>query len=238
LSSGTVSNKKPVFFLPIWFQAIKGSNAVESGIQVLPLMLSLVVASIAGGLTTQKIGYYTPTAIVGACIMSIGAGLLTTLHVETSKGQWIGYQILFGFGMGLCFQAPNLAAQTCLPVKDVPIGIALNFFGQLLGGSIAVPVGQNILDTQLIHRLSGIPGFDSNLITSGGAINLISSLAPDVRGQAVLAYNDALRNVLIIGTVVSCLAVVCVSGMEFRTVLKPKASSATADAESKVEEQV
>jgi hypothetical protein len=205
-------------------------------------MLSMVVASMAGGFATQKIGYYTPGAILGASIMSIGAGLLTTLHVDTSNGHWIGYQILFGFGMGLSFQAPNLAAQTCLPKMDGPIGIALNFFGQLLGGAIAVPVGQNVLDNQLIHKLSGIAGFDSNLITSGGAISLISSLAPDVREQVLVAYNDALRNVLIIGTVVSCIAVLCVSGLEFRTMLKPKGPPTTepnnADAEPKVDEKV
>lgn len=94
-------------------------------------MLAMVLASIFSGITTQKIGYYTPYAIAGSCIMSVGAGLLTTLQVDTGEGKWIGYQIIYGFGMGLCFQAPNLAAQTVLPMKDVPMGLALLFFGQL-----------------------------------------------------------------------------------------------------------
>ena len=57
-------------------------------------MLSMVVASIAGGLATHKVGYYTPFAIVGSCLMSVGAGLLATLQVDTGEGKWIGYQIL------------------------------------------------------------------------------------------------------------------------------------------------
>ncbi|EPE30561.1 MFS general substrate transporter [Glarea lozoyensis ATCC 20868] len=216
-----------VFFLPIWFQAIKGSDAIGSGIRLLPLMLSMVVSSIAGGLTIQKVGYYTPFAIVGSSIMSLGAGLLTTLHVDSSNGHWIGYQILFGFGLGLCLQAPNLAAQTSLPTKDVPIGVALVFFGQLLGGAIAVPVGQNILDNQLIEKLSGIAGFDSSLITSGGAVALISSLPSDVRAMVLEAYNNSLRSVFVIGAVVSCLSVVSVAGLEFRSTLKPKPQHVT-----------
>jgi hypothetical protein len=77
------------------------------------LLVTFVAAqtSIFGGITTQKIGHYTPYAIAGSCIMSVGAGLLTTLQVDTGEGKWIGYQIIYGFGMGLCFQAPNLAAQ-------------------------------------------------------------------------------------------------------------------------------
>lgn len=67
-----------VYFLPIWFQSIKGSSAVESGIHLLPMMISMVVGSIGGGITNSKIGYYTPLAIIGSCIMSVGAGLLTT----------------------------------------------------------------------------------------------------------------------------------------------------------------
>jgi len=35
-----------IYFLPLWFQAIKGVSAVTSGIDTLPLVLALVVASI------------------------------------------------------------------------------------------------------------------------------------------------------------------------------------------------
>lgn len=29
--------------------------------------------------------------------MSVGAGLLTTLQLDTGTGKWIGYQILYGY---------------------------------------------------------------------------------------------------------------------------------------------
>jgi MFS family permease len=42
-----------VYYLPIWFQAIKGVSAVKSGIMSLPLILGTVIMSmVAGGLTT------------------------------------------------------------------------------------------------------------------------------------------------------------------------------------------
>jgi hypothetical protein len=200
-------------------------------------MLSMVVASIFGGLMTQKIGYYTQFAIVGSCIMSVAAGLLTTLEVDTGKGKWVGYQVLYGFGMGLCFQVPNLAAQTVLPTKDVPVGIALMFFGQLLGAAVFVSVGENVLDNQLVQRLSGLPGFNSSLITSGGATSLLSSLPVILRETALTAYNEALRKVFQIGLIVSCLTVLGAATLEWRSILKKPEANASAETSGAAEEK-
>ncbi|GME34335.1 mfs aflatoxin efflux [Neofusicoccum parvum] len=228
-----------VYFLPVWFQSIKGSSAVESGIRLLPLLLAMVLASIVGGFTTTKIGYYTPLAIVGSCIMAVGAGLLTTLQVDTSEAKWIGYQILYGFGMGLCFQAPNLAAQTVLPTKDVPVGTSLMFFSQLLGAAIFVSVGENVLDNQLVRRLSGLPGFDPTLVTDGGATSLLTSLPVNLRETGLVAYNGALRNVFQIGLILACLTVLGTTALEWRSVLKkPMQNSEDGTSEAAMEENV
>ncbi|KAF2247564.1 putative MFS aflatoxin efflux pump [Trematosphaeria pertusa] len=214
------------YFLPIWFQSITGSSAVDSGIRLLPLMLSMVAASIFGGIATQKIGYYTPFAILGAFLMSVGSGLLTTLQVDTTEGKWIGYQILYGFGMGLAFQAPNLAAQTVLPKQDVAIGSALMFFGQLIGATVFISIGENVLDNQLLKRLSGLPGFDPSLVTSGGATSLLSSLPASMRGTVLTAYNEALRVVFQVGLIVSCLTILGSVALEWKSVKKEAAAQA------------
>ena len=88
-----------VYYLPIWFQAVKNVSAVASGIRNLPMILALVIMSvIAGGLVTA-IGYYTPFMIASSILMSVGAGLLTTFKVNTGHAEWIGYQVIFGFGV-------------------------------------------------------------------------------------------------------------------------------------------
>lgn len=105
------------YYLPIWFQAIKDVGAYQSGIDTLPLILALVVASIAAGGLVQRIGYYTPFMIANSCIMSIGAGLIATFTPAIGHPKWIGYQTIFGFGLGLGMQQANLAAQPVLPRK-------------------------------------------------------------------------------------------------------------------------
>ncbi|KAF4539092.1 MFS aflatoxin efflux [Lasiodiplodia theobromae] len=210
-----------VYFLPLWFQTIKSSSAVQSGIQLLPLLLSMVLASILGGITNTRIGYYTPLAIAGSSIMAVGAGLLTTFHPSTTEGAWIGYQVLYGFGMGLCFQAPNLAAQTVLPTPDVPIGTSLMFFSQLFGAAIFVSVGQNVMDNELVRRMRAlVPGFEASSVTQGGATEVLAGLPAELRQAGRVAYNEALRKVFVIGLVLACLTVLGTAALEWRSVLK------------------
>jgi len=83
-----------VYYLPIWFQAIKHASAIHSGVMSLPLIISLVFASILGGLLISRIGYYTPSMIVGTIFIMIGAALMTTFQPDSKDAQWIGYQIL------------------------------------------------------------------------------------------------------------------------------------------------
>ena len=56
-----------IYYIPIWFQAIKGVSAVESGIRNLPMILGLVIISILTGIGTTLLGYYTPFMIICKC---------------------------------------------------------------------------------------------------------------------------------------------------------------------------
>jgi MFS family permease len=230
-----------VYYLPIWFQAIKGVSAVNSGIMLLPLSLSMVAASMLTGVAVSKTGYYTPFMIAGSCLLSIGAGLLTTLQLDTEQAKWVGYQFLYGFGMGMTFQAPNLAAQTVLPMKDVSIGVSLMFFTQLLGGAIFISVGQNVLNNELLKRLTGLPGFNPSMVEDTGATNLITSLPADLRQPVLTAYNGALRVVFIVGLCLACLIILGACAMEWRSVKEKKpvkpADPETAGVQASTEER-
>lgn len=71
------------YYIPIWFQAIKGTTAIQSGINNLPSILAAVVFSIVSGGLVTVLGYYT-----WACILS---AILTTVvcacGVATSKSE-------------------------------------------------------------------------------------------------------------------------------------------------------
>ena len=111
---------------------------MQSGIRGLAFVLALVVASIIAGVFVSSVGYYAPCIIACSILMSIGAGLLTTLRVDSGKAEWIGFQVLAGLGMGLGMQQSGMAAQVVLEPEDVSVGASLMFFSQQLGGSVFI----------------------------------------------------------------------------------------------------
>ncbi|KAK5192938.1 hypothetical protein LTR92_007232 [Exophiala xenobiotica] len=223
-----------VYYLPIWFQAIKGVSAVSSGIHLLPMVIPIVVATIMTGQLVSRIGYYTPFMIFGVCLAAIGSGLLTTLEINTTAGLWIGFQILYGFGLGSCSQAPNMAAQTVLKREDVSVGASLMFFGQTLFGAVFVSVGQNVLDNQLANRLAGIPGVTPQLIQSTGATDLLNLIPAKYHAEVLKAYNASLRVCFQVALIMACLSILGAVSMEWRTVRKnlpPKKPDSDREAE-------
>ncbi|CZT01043.1 related to transporter (major facilitator superfamily) [Rhynchosporium agropyri] len=224
-----------IYFLPIWFQAIKGVSAVTSGINTLPLVLSLVVASIIAGGITAKTGYYTGQLIVCSVVISIGTGLLTTLKVDTPLPKWLGYQFLYGFGLGLGMQQAGMAAQTCLAKKDVMIGVSLMFFMQGIGGAIFVSIGQTVFTQRLIANLSKVGGISipPAMIVRTGATELRNIVPPQYLHLVLIAYNAALSDVFKVG--VACAVASIISGltMEWKSVKALKEASARKEAENK-----
>jgi MFS family permease len=184
------------------------------------MLMPFVVASIITGQLVSRIGYYTPFMIFGVCLTAVGAGLLTTLEIDTSEGKWIGFQIVYGLGLGSCSQAPNMAAQTVLPREDVAIGASLMFFSQQLFGAVFTSVGQNVLDNQLANRLAGIPGISPRLIQGTGATELLNLIPAEYRAAALEAYNNSLRVCFQVGLIMACLPILGALGMEWRSVKK------------------
>ncbi|CAA9964085.1 aflatoxin efflux pump [Pyrenophora teres f. maculata] len=206
-------------YIPLWFQAIKGVSAMQSGINTIPLVLSVVLGSIMSGALVQRIGYYTPFMIIGSGMMAVGTGLLTTWDMNTGTGLWIGYQIIIGFGVGCTMQHPNIAVQTVLPKPDVPIGTAVLSLCQTLGGAVFAAVGQNLYISKFTAGLEQIGGLNPHHILAGGATDLTSGQPPAVKHMILAAYNSSLtQGTFFAALIVACLAVPAAIGMEWRSV--------------------
>ncbi|KAK9359448.1 major facilitator superfamily domain-containing protein [Lipomyces starkeyi] len=207
-----------VYFVPLWFQAIKGVSAVQSGINTLPLVLSLVIAAIISGATITRTGWYNLWMILCSVLMAIGAAFLTTFQVDTGSAKWIGYQCLFGFGLGMGMQQAGLAAQAVLAKKDVSIGVSLMFFAQSLGGAIFVCVGQSVFSNELVTGLKQISGIDPMIILATGATELRHVIAPEDFAAVLVSYNQALVKAFIVALAVAAFSIVPALGMEWKNV--------------------
>ncbi|EME84699.1 uncharacterized protein MYCFIDRAFT_152920 [Pseudocercospora fijiensis CIRAD86] len=216
-----------VFYIPTWFQAVKGTSAVKSGIDTIPMILALVVGSIFAGVMVGRIGYYTPFAMAASVVMPIGAGLITTWKTSSDSGAWIGYQVLMGLGVGVGMQQGAMAAQTVLSRKDVPTGVSLMFLMQQLGGAIFVSVGQNVFQSSLISGLvRQVPELDPVTIVNTGATDIRKLVPEQDLPQTLVVYNHALRQVFIVGVILACLSCFGSFALEWRSVKGEQGPSA------------
>lgn len=116
-----------------------------------------------------------------------------------------------------------LPAQTVLPRADVPLGLALMFFCQQLGGAVFLAVSQNVFSSTLVRSLSGIAGLDARAIVNTGATNLRRVVPKDQVAIVVKAYSHALTRVFVLTAILSACMVLGALAIEWRKISrKPK----------------
>ena len=215
-----------VYFIPIYFQAIKGVDAKQSGIDTIPLIVANNVASLTSGILTTKFGSYVQYFYGCSILTSIGGGLITTWQVDSPHSKWIGYQIISGFGTGLALALPQVAVQPGLTPQDIPIGISMTIFFQFFGGALFVSIGNNILNSKLVQYVSdiGIPDFDASKVFQAGATELRRAVPAAYLPQVLVAYSEALRLVFRAGLAMACLSVLAALPLEWRSMKPPKKS--------------
>ncbi|KAL3421805.1 hypothetical protein PVAG01_05961 [Phlyctema vagabunda] len=219
-----------IYFIPLWFQAIKGVSAVQSGINNLAMVLAMVVSVISTGVFVAKAGYYVPPMLLSPILLAVGAGLITTFSAETSSSRWIGYQIIYGLGLGMGMQQASMAAQTCLSRKDVSTGISLMFFCQSLGGAIFVCIAESLFTNTLAKDLRSLPGqmLDTQTISTAGATQLRQLVSPELLPEVLVLYNKALHKAFFVALGVGAAAIIPALGMEWKSVKKDKAKDTAA----------
>jgi hypothetical protein len=208
-----------IYYLPFYFQAVKGTSAEQSGIRCIPYLVSVTVASLlVGGLITG-FGPYTPFTWIGSALFCIGCGLLHTLDVDSSNGIWIGYQILAGFGAGACVQIPFIAVQVVLNEKDMPTGNAIAIFTNSLGGAVSVSAAQNIFSNQLVDQLQEkVPQIPAQLVVAAGATRVDQVVPAKLLPGALEAYNSAVTTAFILPIACAGVAFLVSWGFEWKSV--------------------
>ncbi|KAJ5343676.1 major facilitator superfamily domain-containing protein [Penicillium brevicompactum] len=223
------------YYLPIWFQAIKNKSATDSGIANLPSLISIVIFAMIGGVLASYIGYYTPLLIASSVLTAIGAGLLTTLKVNSTIGYWFGYQVLLSAGVGVGAQNALLVASVAVAPIDMAMTTSILTFVQTLSSAILLPVGQSVFQNQLSANLiSSLPGVDISQIMHSGATGFREHLRPGELPLALEAYNKALCQTFYVGVAAAALSIFGPIFMDWLS-LKSGVKAKMEDDESSVE---
>ncbi|KAH7906463.1 transporter [Hygrophoropsis aurantiaca] len=195
--------------LPLLYQS-RGSSATQSGIDIIPYMMSgVITVVIAGGIITVS-GYPWPFLVFFPLIASAAFGLLYTISPETSASRIIGYQILLGIGLGAAIQNTVVVAQGEVVNEPslVPLATSAVTFMQLIGSSMGLAAAGAVFTSALRSELSiHLPDVPSSLIDAvASSVTVIFSLPEQEMTAAIAAYVSAVDRVYLIGVPAAALA--------------------------------
>ncbi|KAI0975381.1 MFS toxin efflux pump [Xylaria arbuscula] len=163
-------------------------------------------------------GYYTPLMVLGSIMMTIGFGFLTSFTPTTGLSSLIGYQVLFGIGIGFAFPQPWTAIQIALPPEDIPTGLSAVSFAISIGAALIISISQSIFTNTLRRSLSAIPGLDVDRIIRSGATDLLKIIKPSEKDVVLSAYNWAVTRTFWACVAVSLVGLLAALCMEWKSV--------------------
>ncbi|KAI0401756.1 putative gliotoxin efflux pump [Xylaria palmicola] len=184
-----------IYNLPIYFQSVKGSGPTLSGIQILPLIVSASVLVVLTGIACTKFPIYQIYIFIGASLTAIGAGLLYTLKVNSYAGEYIGFQLIVGFGNGIAQQIPLTLVQTLTKPQDLADSMSTVLFFQLLSGALSVAASQSVFINRLLIAASQrLPEVSRKTIITTGATDLQRVFTPEQLPLIQESYLIGLRD--------------------------------------------
>ncbi|MFE5173759.1 MDR family MFS transporter [Streptomyces sp. NPDC056634] len=200
-----------VLFLPLYQQTVQGANATNSGLLLLPMLLSMMVVSLVAGRVTTNTGKYKVFPLVGSVLMVAGLFLLAQMDTETTRLTSGLYMAVLGAGMGCLMQITMLVAQNSVEMKDMGVASSSTTLFRTLGSSFGVAIMgalfNNRVQDVMAERAGAMGGKvaeHSTQLTAEGLAKL-----PDVVRDAYLhAVSAGTHSAFLLGSVIAILALI------------------------------
>ncbi|KAI8865550.1 MFS general substrate transporter [Ramicandelaber brevisporus] len=188
-----------IFFIPLYFQVIKGNRAVVAGLHLIPFMLSFAFLAGVSGFLISKTGLYRPFIWTGSAIMSVGTGLLILWEQDSSNAAYILFPLVVGMGMGLCMQTILSAGQSQLDRTTLASGTALVNFFRTIGGVLGLAIFTTIMNSKLTSEIEHARPNDAVFVIgiARKGFEVFDKLNEEQLAVVKEAYSTALRTIFI-----------------------------------------
>ena len=128
-------------------------SPLRTGYSLLPVLITLVPASVVVGSVITKTAKYQWAIVAGWILATLGTGLTISWGRNTKIPVWAVEQIILGFGHGLILNALNTASQAVSKPGDegraVGMYAFLRSFGMAMGVGVSGSVFQNVMKSKL-----------------------------------------------------------------------------------------
>lgn len=194
------------YFLPIYFQGVKGLSPTQSGIDTLPTFAgNLIFAGIGGGLMS-KLGRYKPIQLVSFAAMTLGFGLFSLLDANSSDAAWVCFQLIAAIGAGGIAATLLPAIQAPLDESYVATATGVFSFARYFGCIWGVTIPSVVFNNECRRLAATITNKSVAAILTGGrayehatAAFLDSIEDPVARAEVVGLFTQALKTSWLVG---------------------------------------
>ncbi|GAA3124810.1 MDR family MFS transporter [Streptomyces rectiviolaceus] len=200
-----------MLFLPLYQQAVQGASATNSGLLLLPMLLSMMVVSFFSGRFTTSTGKYKIFPIAGTVLMVIGLFLLSQMDTDTSRFTSGLYMAVLGAGMGCLMQITMLVAQNSVEMKDMGVASSSATLFRTLGSSFGVAIMGALFNSRVEDTMSERGGALGGKVTEQSAqldADSLSKLAAPVRDAYQHAVSAGTHSAFLLGAVIGVAALI------------------------------
>lgn len=218
-----------IFLMTQYFQFIKRYDALSAGVHLLPVAISVGVASVVGTRLAIRLG--TKLIVTGGLLMVAAFyAWVATASATTAYGTIALQMVLYGIGMGLTSAPATEAIMGVVSNAKAGVGSAVNDATRLLGGTLGVAiigsVYASIYSSSLTSGLpTGLPVRLTALAHSsvGAALGVAGTLAGSTDRGLAAGVSRAASNAFIHGLSIGCLVAggVAAAGAIVAAVLLP-----------------
>ncbi|GHH57310.1 MFS transporter [Streptomyces candidus] len=198
-----------VLYLPLFQQSVQGASATNSGLLLLPMLLSMMVVSLVVGRITTNTGKYKLFPIIGGALITVGLFLLAQMDTGTDRLTSGIYMALLGAGMGFLMQITMLVAQNSVEPADMGVASSTTTLFRTLGSSFGVSVMGALFTARVTESMTAHGGSAGGL-PQGAALDAASlaKLPEQMREAYQVAVASGTHGAFLLGAGIALVAFV------------------------------
>ena len=203
-----------LYYLPLYYEAVKGYSPVISGLAVFPQTLTVAPSALIVGIIISVTGSYRLLLWIGWALTTLGTGLMYLLDVHTSIPAWIFLNLTSGLGLGFLYPAMAIAIQASVQNEDIAFAVAAYSFFRSFGSAFGVAIGGNIFQNVIKKKLLAYPLLapyaEAYSKDSPTLVQIIKGMDGhlDEKAQLIQAFADSLKVIWLLGCGVSGFALI------------------------------
>ncbi|KFH41987.1 putative transporter-like protein [Hapsidospora chrysogenum ATCC 11550] len=200
-----------LFILPLFFQVVLLDSPSTAGARLAIPSLATPIGSLVAGVIMSRWGRLIPLVRLGAGLMVLGNGLVTSLGFKDSAWKYFVYIFPANLGQGVIYPSILFTSLASFEHADHAVSASTVYLIRSLGTVWGVSITSAIVQTTLSVRLPDALGEISDkwriIDEIRHSVDALWDLPPEIQLKARLVYYDGLRYAFAASTASAVVAV-------------------------------